>query len=60
MKLTYAALLNDPDLLERIEKQARRERAEAFHQLIAAPLRALIGAPRQPGIRPRLRTSTCG
>jgi hypothetical protein len=60
MKLTYEALLNDPGLLERIEKQAHRERAEAVHQLIVAPLKELIGAPRQVRIRPRLRTSSCG
>jgi hypothetical protein len=34
MKLTYDAILNDPSLLDRIEKQAHRERAEAVHHLV--------------------------
>ena len=40
MKLTYEAILNDPSLLERIEKQAHRERAAAVHQLIIVPIKA--------------------
>jgi hypothetical protein len=40
MKLTYEALLDDPSLLDLIEKQARRERAEAVNQLIIEPLKA--------------------
>jgi hypothetical protein len=45
MKLTYEAILNDPRLLDRIEKQAHRERAEAVHHLIVKPLSArLAGA----------------
>jgi hypothetical protein len=39
MKLTYEAILNDPSLLERIERQAQRERAEAAHQLIVVPIK---------------------
>jgi hypothetical protein len=42
MKLTYEAILNDPGLLERIEKQAHRERAEAVHELILVPLGQLF------------------
>jgi hypothetical protein len=42
MKLTYEALLNDPSLLDRIEKQAHRERAEAIHHLIVSPLSARL------------------
>jgi hypothetical protein len=34
MKLTYEAILNDPSLLDRIEKQAHRERAEAVHRIL--------------------------
>jgi hypothetical protein len=40
MKLTYEAILHDPSLLERIEKQAHRERAAAVHQLIIVPIKA--------------------
>lgn len=39
MKLTYEAILNDPSLLERIERQAHRERAEATHRLIVVPIK---------------------
>jgi hypothetical protein len=40
MKLTYEVILNDPSLLERIERQAHRERAAAVHELILNPLSA--------------------
>jgi hypothetical protein len=39
MKLTYEAILNDPSLLERIERQAHRERAEAVRQLVIVPIK---------------------
>ena len=39
MKLTYEAILNDPSLLERIQVQAHRERAEAVRQLIVEPIK---------------------
>jgi hypothetical protein len=39
MKLTYEALLNDPQLLERIDAQARRARAEAVQELIVEPVK---------------------
>ncbi|MGH8724875.1 MAG: hypothetical protein ACREU1_08450 [Burkholderiales bacterium] len=42
MKLTYEAILNDPSLLERIERQARRERAAAVHRLIVEPIKRVF------------------
>jgi hypothetical protein len=42
MKLTYEALLDDPTILDRIEAQARRERAEAVHEVIVAPLARIL------------------
>jgi hypothetical protein len=42
MKLTYEAILNDPNLIERIHAQAHRERAEAMHRLVLAPLAAFL------------------
>jgi hypothetical protein len=42
MKLTYEALLNDPSLLERIQAQARRERAKAVRELIVLPIKRLV------------------
>jgi hypothetical protein len=44
VKLSYEAILDDPTLLERIEAQARRERAEAAHELIVAPLSRLFAS----------------
>ena len=42
MKLTYEAILNDPSLLERIQRQAHRERTEAMHRLIVLPIKDLF------------------
>ena len=39
MKLTYEALLNDPELLARIEAEARRARAEAVRDVIIEPVK---------------------
>jgi len=44
MKLTYEAILNDPALLERIQRQAHRERAETIRRLIVAPLKTFFAA----------------
>jgi len=41
-QLTYEAILDDPSLLERIERQAHRERAEAVHQLMVLPIKRLL------------------
>jgi hypothetical protein len=45
MKLTYEALLNDPSLLERLRADAHRERAEAIHRLVLAPVASLLSLP---------------
>jgi hypothetical protein len=42
MKLTYEALLNDPDLIDRAMAEARRERAKAVHDLIVLPITRLV------------------
>ena len=42
MRLTYEAILNDPSLLERIEREARRERTEAVHRLIVLPIQEVF------------------
>ncbi len=48
MKLTYEAILDDPSLLERIERQARRERAQAVEEVVIEPIKRLFAghAPR--------------
>jgi hypothetical protein len=37
--LTYEALSRNPELIQAILQQAHRERAEAVHRLIVAPIR---------------------
>ena len=41
MKLTYEAFLNDPRLRERVLADARRQRAQAVHDLFAGAARYL-------------------
>jgi hypothetical protein len=48
MKLTYEALLDDPSLLELIEKQARRERADAVNRLIIEPIKVALASHAAP------------
>jgi hypothetical protein len=35
--VSYQTLLEDPALLDQIERQARRERSQAMHELMVAP-----------------------
>jgi hypothetical protein len=51
MKLTYEDILNNPELLERLERQAHRERAAAVHALIVQPIKMFFAAH---AARPRL------
>jgi hypothetical protein len=48
MRLTYQAILDDPTLLERIEEQARRERAKAVRELIVLPITRLLADQGKP------------
>jgi len=44
--LTYEAYLANPSaVLEQVEREARRERAEAMHRFIVAPLAQLFKRP---------------
>ena len=57
MKLTYEAILNDPSLLERVRMDAQRERAQAIHRLVFAPMATLVSLlfkPRPHAARPHL------
>lgn len=49
MKVTYQDVLDNPSLLERLQADARRERSQAVHRLLIAPLTSLVssafGAP---------------
>jgi hypothetical protein len=44
MRFTYEDILNDPNLLERIDRQAHRERAKAVHELIVQPIKTFFAA----------------
>ena len=46
MRLTYDMVLADPDLLNRLLADARRERALAINRMLFAPIAALFRAPR--------------
>ena len=48
MKLTYEALLNDPSLLERIDRQARRERAEAMRRFVVETIKRVFADRARP------------
>ena len=39
--LTYEAVNRNPELIHALIEQARRERAEAMHRLIVAPIKRL-------------------
>ncbi len=47
-RLSYQAVQDNPELLEALMRQARRERAEAVHRLIIAPVARLF-APLELG-----------
>jgi hypothetical protein len=40
--ITYEALCRNPELLQALLRQARRERAEAVHRLIIEPIKSLF------------------
>jgi hypothetical protein len=46
--MTYEEVRNDPELLEALMRQARRERAEAVHRIVVAPV-AKVFAPLELG-----------
>jgi hypothetical protein len=46
MRISFEDIVNDPDLVAKIRARAQRERAEAVHRLLIAPLKALFKQPR--------------
>ena len=40
--LTFEAVSRNPELLQALIRQARRERAEAIHRLIVEPIKSLF------------------
>ena len=55
--LTYEAVRKDPELLQALIRQAHRERAEAVHRLLIAPIQAFFKA--RPKAAPVLRNRPC-
>ena len=51
MRLTYEAMLNDPNLIDIAHANARRERAKAVHDLIVLPIKRFFT---EPAARPQL------
>jgi hypothetical protein len=65
MKLTYEALLANPDRLNELHAAARRERAQAVHRTLIAPLVRAFAVlfeqqPPQRHTRMLHRSATCG
>ena len=60
MRLTYEAILADPDLLARALAEAKRERALAMNRLVFAPIAALFRRPRPDAKRSAALTVACG
>ena len=65
MRLTYEALLADPDRLDGLLAEARRERAQATQRFLIAPLVRLFARlfehqPPQRYTRMLHRSASCG
>jgi hypothetical protein len=50
--ITYEALQRNPELLQALLRQARRERAEAVHRLIIEPIMSLFTRSQPKAPRP--------
>jgi hypothetical protein len=46
--ITYEAVHRNPELLEALHRQARRERAQEIHRLIIAPIQRLFTTDAAP------------
>jgi hypothetical protein len=54
---TYEAILRNPDLLEKLIRDARRERAEAMWKLLIAAIGALSRSPTSVETQPTIRSA---
>ena len=57
--LTYEAILRNPEVLDKILREARCERAEVTGRLFLVALQALFSRPTRPATKQDLRTSAC-
>ncbi|MGH8682861.1 MAG: hypothetical protein ACREVS_06260 [Burkholderiales bacterium] len=58
--LTYEAVRRNPELLDELDRAARRERSKAVGRAVVGAFRALFSRPQRPATRRALQTSACG
>jgi hypothetical protein len=58
LKISYEDLLRDPDLIDRVQRDARRYRAREIGRVLGAAWQALEH-PQKPGAG-KLRIASCG
>lgn len=58
LKISYEDLLRDPDLIDRVQRDARRYRAREIGRMLDAAWQAL--EHRQKPRAAKLRTASCG
>lgn len=58
LKISHEDLLRDPDLIDRVQRDARRYRAREMRRMLKAAWRRLV-SPRKSE-RGALRTASCG
>jgi hypothetical protein len=58
LKISYQDLLRDPDLIDRVQRDARRYRARELRRMLGHARNAV--SPSQETMKPRLRTARCG
>lgn len=58
LTISYQDLLRDPDLIDRVQRDARRYRAREVRRVLNEAWDALASR-REPGGKPALRTACC-
>jgi len=58
LKISYEDLLRDPDLIDRVQRDARRYRARELRRMLGHAWDAV--SPSQETTKPALRTACCG
>lgn len=58
LKISYQDLLRDPDLIDRVQRDARRYRAREIRRMLREAWQASAGPQRSTPSR--LRTASCG
>jgi hypothetical protein len=58
LKISYEDLLRDPDLIDRVQNDARRYRAREVRRVLTGAWQTLVSAPEAD--KHALRTARCG